>query len=312
MPFNRDHLRYFVAVADEGQITQAAKSLYMAQPALSQAISQLENELGLRLLDRHARGVTLTDAGEAFLEKARVAVASEAEVRRTAESLARAERGVLTVGFIGPPPAMTATVLINAFAEAQPDAEIAFRDLPFPSGSTRSWLEPVDVALCIDPQVEADIRTHAVRNEPWALFAPAGHRLAEAGETELAEVLDETYIGYHPDVQPAWRSLHSFDGHRGGPPAATTDDQVTTALQLLGVLATTSAVTGLPFADAALVAQVPTRRRRDTGSRRRSGNAFADLAHRGRAPAGGDADRALRHIGPGGGRRAGAMGGASP
>ena len=75
MAFNRDHLRYFVAVADEGQITQAARRLFMAQPALSQAISQLETELGLKLLDRHARGVTLTDAGETFLEKARAAVA---------------------------------------------------------------------------------------------------------------------------------------------------------------------------------------------------------------------------------------------
>jgi len=90
MAFNRDHLRYFVAVADEGQITQAARRLFMAQPALSQAISQLESELGLRLLDRHPRGVTLTDAGEAFLEKARAAVDSEIEVRRTAETLARA------------------------------------------------------------------------------------------------------------------------------------------------------------------------------------------------------------------------------
>ncbi len=256
MPFNRDHLRYFVAVADEGQITQAARSLFMAQPALSQAISQLESELGLRLLDRHARGVTLTDAGEAFLEKARAAVASEAEVRRTAESLARAERGVLELGFIGPPPAMTARPLISDFARAQPDAEIAFRDLPFPSGSTRSWLEPVDVALCIEPVAEADIRMHPVRSEPRMLLVPPGHRLAKLEQTNVAEILDETYISYHPDVQPAWRGFHSFDDHRAGPPAAATDDQVTTALQMLGVLATTNAVTALPLADAELVVQV--------------------------------------------------------
>jgi DNA-binding transcriptional LysR family regulator len=256
MPFNRDHLRYFVAVADEGQITQAARRLFMAQPALSQAISQLESELGLRLLDRHARGVTLTDAGQAFLEKARAAVASEAEVRRTAESLARAERGVLEMGFIGPPPGMTATPLINAFTAARPDAELVFRDLPFPAGSTRSWLEPVDVALCLGPAVEAGIETHPVRSEPRTVVAPPGHRLAEHEETEVAELLDETFISYHPDVQPAWRGLHSLDDHRGGPPAAMTDDHVTTALQILGVFARTSAITTLPLADAVLVASV--------------------------------------------------------
>jgi DNA-binding transcriptional LysR family regulator len=253
MAFNRDHLRYFVTVADEGQITQAARRLFMAQPALSQAISQLETELGLRLLDRHARGVTLTDAGEAFLAKARAAVDLEHEVRRTAESLARAERGILEVGFIGPPPAMTATELITSFAQAHPEADLSFRDLPFPCGTTRAWLEPVDVALCQTPTLSDDIHMHQVRSEPRTLVTHAGHRLAGREEVELADVLDETFISYHPDVQPAWAAFHSLDDHRGGPPAAQTDDRASTALQMLGIFATTRAVTVLPLADAKLV-----------------------------------------------------------
>ena len=228
----------------------------MAQPALSQAISQLESELGLRLLDRHPRGVTLTDAGEAFLEKARAAVDSEIEVRRTAETLARAERGILEVGFVGPPPTMTATALIAAFTEAHPDADLSFRDLPFPQGTTHSWLEPVDVALCQTPALYPDIRIHPVRREPRALVVHAGHRLAGPQEAEVADVLEETFISYHPDVQPAWASFHSLDDHRGGPPESLTGDRVTTALQLLGVFATTRAVTSLPMADALLVQHV--------------------------------------------------------
>ncbi len=253
MPFNRDHLRYFVAVAEEGQITQAARRLFMAQPALSQAISQLESELGLKLLDRHARGVTLTDAGETFLVKARTAVDSESEVRRTAESLARAERGIIEVGFVGPPPTMTAAALITSFDQSHPDADLVLRDLPFPCGTTRSWLEPVDVALCQTPTIEKGIRMHTVRSEPRTLVTRTDHPLAGLKEVVLEDVLNETFISYHPDVQASWSAFHSLDDHRGAPPDKQTDDHVATALQMLGTLASTRAVTVLPRADAELV-----------------------------------------------------------
>ena len=64
--FRARHLRYFVTVVEEGQITRAAAKLHMAQPALSQAIADLESRLGLRLLIRHTRGVALTPNGEVF------------------------------------------------------------------------------------------------------------------------------------------------------------------------------------------------------------------------------------------------------
>ncbi len=256
MSFKTDHLRYFVAVAEEGQITRAAKGLYIAQPALSQAISQLESDLGLQLLERHPRGVRLTPAGEAFLEKARAVVDSEMEVRRTAQTLARAERCVLEIGFIGPPPMMTAPELFTAFSDAHPEAEVSFRDLPFPRGATSTWLEDVDVAFCHSPAPEASIRTQPVRAVPRTIVAHRSHPLAGRGDAEVADFLDERFIGYHPDVQPKWAGFHSLDDHRGGPPRELTGDRASTALQMLGVLGSRGAVTALPSTDAALVCHV--------------------------------------------------------
>ena len=256
MSLKTDQLRYFVTVAEEGQITRAAKRLYIAQPALSQAISQLESDLDLTLLERHPRGVRLTPAGETFLEKARAVVDSEDEVRRTADSLARAAHGVLEIGFIGPPPPMVAPDLFRAFAAAHPEAEVCFRDLPFPRGATRTWLEPVDVAFCHPPSPEPGVQVHAVRREPRTVVAHRSHPLAGARELEVAQVLEDTFISYHPDVQPEWAGFHSLDDHRGRPPRAVTEHHAATALQILGMLGTPGSITTLPRTDAELVGHV--------------------------------------------------------
>ena len=100
MTFRRNHLRYFVAVSDEGQISRAAEKLGIAQPALSQAIAELESEVGVELLERNPRGVTPTAAGEALLVKARIAVAAHDEAVDTARMLARGQKQTVELGFV--------------------------------------------------------------------------------------------------------------------------------------------------------------------------------------------------------------------
>ena len=256
MSFKRDHLRYFVAVADEGQMTRAAKKLAIAQPALSQAISQLEAELGLTLLERHPRGVRLTAAGSAFLEKARAVVASEESVRHTAESLARTSQGRLAVGFVGPPPTLAHATLFAAFSLAWPQAQLSLHDLPFPNGPTKAWLDEVDVAVCHAPRAEDGIEMAPIRSDPRVLVVRRGHSLAAQERLAPEDVLDETFISYDPSVQADWAGFHSLDDHRGAPPARTTGDHARTSLQMLGVLASSSAVTTLPSVDAQFVSNV--------------------------------------------------------
>ena len=256
MSYKKDHLRYFVTVAEEGQITRAAQKLFIAQPALSQAIAQLEQDLGLSLFERHARGVRLTSSGEAFLEKAQAAVESEHDVRRTAESLARAAKQALSIGFVGPPPAITSSELFVAFAGRHPDADITFRDLSFPMGATRSWLADVDVAFCHPPAQEDGVCAQPVRIEPRALVLHSDHRLAGREQLALEDVLEETFISYHPTVQRSWAGFHSLDDHRGARPAAVTDNTASTSLQMLGLLAAGEGVTAIPLADAQLVQTV--------------------------------------------------------
>jgi DNA-binding transcriptional LysR family regulator len=253
MALGLKQLQYCVAVAEEEQLTRAARRLHVAQPALSRIILQVESELGVELFERHPRGVTPTPAGEAFLEKARRALAASSDVLRTAESLARAASGKIEVGFIGPPPMLNAPELFVAFADAHPEAEISFRGLPFPTGSTMSWLKDVDVAFSHPPASDAAVRHETVRAEPRVLLAPQDHPLARRSDAAIAEVLDDTYISYHPTIQQAWAGFHSLDDHRDGPPAHMTTDYVLTPLDILATMAAPRGVTTLPACDAAII-----------------------------------------------------------
>src|SRR5512146_2362069 len=94
------HLRYFVAVADELNFTRAAQRLRVAQPALSRQIRQLEEELGVQLLERNQRRVGLTQAGRAFLEEAKgLLQQSEAAIRR-AKTAGESGRGELRLAYV--------------------------------------------------------------------------------------------------------------------------------------------------------------------------------------------------------------------
>ena len=251
-----NQLQYFIAVAEEGQITRAARRLKLAQPVLSQALAKLESEIGVELLTRNARGVTLTSAGKAFLVDARRAYAAEIDAARTAQALARAGRGTIAVGFVGPPPPVSDPEVFASFGEAHPELEVSFHDLSFPSGATVEWLADVDIALCHPPMAEEGICARQVRVEPRAIVAHKSHPLARQPELDVADVLDETFISYHPNVQPGWAGFHSLDDHRGGPPEHLTRDHAQTTMHMLAIMASGRAVTAVPETDATLARQV--------------------------------------------------------
>jgi DNA-binding transcriptional LysR family regulator len=254
--FRRGQLEYFVAVAEEGQMTRAARRLHIAQPALSQAIGQLEGELGIKLLERHPRGVTLTAAGRTFYEKARLAVEASDEAVHTARSLARAQQGTIEFGFVGSPPGLDSPHQLEAFSRAYPDIDIRYTELPFPTPDTAMWLGDVDVAACHAPPRHPEVWSHALRSEPRVLLTPRRHPLAERAELLVADVLDETFIHLHPSVDERWAGFWSLDDHRGGPAARVTSDRAGNPQEVLAALAVRDAVTTVPASVAAVVSSV--------------------------------------------------------
>ena len=123
------HLRYFVAVAEEGHITRAAERLGMQQPPLSQQIKALEKELDVQLFRRKARGVELTEAGRTLLDDARAILARVGRAVETTRRTARGEQGRLCVGIppTGPFHPFVPAV-IRAFREAFPLVSVTLEE----------------------------------------------------------------------------------------------------------------------------------------------------------------------------------------
>jgi DNA-binding transcriptional LysR family regulator len=256
MSFRRGQLEYFVAVAEEGQMTRAARRLGLAQPALSQAVAQLEAETGLKLLERHSRGVTLTADGHAFYAKARLAVAALDDALSTARSLARAQRGTIEFGFLGAPPSVDSRVEMEGFALAYPEIDVRYHELQFPTRSTASWLAEVDVAVAHLPPADEDVWSRVLRREGRIVLMPEGHPLAARPELRVEDILDETFVGFAASVDPAWAGFWSLDDHRGGPPERLTDDGASSPQEVLAPLALGRAITVVPAAAAAVLRHV--------------------------------------------------------
>ena len=191
------HLRYFVAVADHGQMIAAAGALHVAQPAVSQTICHLERELGVALFERHPRGVTLTRAGEELLPKARAAISSTDEAFQTARAHAREQRNQLLVGF-GPLLTTNATEILAAYERAQPSIDVEIRQFDFGGQIEAVSRRQVDVAFVWAAFEERDVVLDVMAQEPRVVCMSAGHPLAGHAELRFEQIEDERIPGVAP------------------------------------------------------------------------------------------------------------------
>src|SRR5262245_47230376 len=208
------HLRYFVAVAEEGHITRAAERLGMQQPPLSRQISELEREVDAQLFLRKARGVELTDAGCALLDEARTILASVDHAVETTRRTARGEQGRICVGVTPTGPFYPFVPrVIRAFRDAYPGVSLTLEESPSPELVDRLRDEQVDAAFLRTPIVEAEgLHIDPLLEEPMVVALPNGHALAQSNSAlSVRDLAGETFIVYGRPLKPGQHGLGQYE-----------------------------------------------------------------------------------------------------
>ena len=183
-------LRYFTAIVEQGSFSKAATKLRVAQPALSQHLRHMEDELGVALLHRGTRGVLPTEAGERLLARARAILADFAELRDSVRGEAAAPGGEVRIGLPGTVSEQFSVPLIEAARERYPAVRIRIAEAM--SGFVLDWLRrgEVDLAVIYSTSDPKGLGIHHVLTEELCLFGPpslSAIRAAPGSAVGLAE-----------------------------------------------------------------------------------------------------------------------------
>ncbi|MBL4720651.1 MAG: LysR family transcriptional regulator [Alphaproteobacteria bacterium] len=222
--FDIRHLRYFLAVAEEGNVTRAAEQLGLQQPPLSQQIKALEQELDVQLFRRKPRGMELTDAGRALQVDAKHILGHMAKARAKVERTARGEQGNVVVGFTSSAPFHPFLPrLFRLFGERFPHVSLTLEEHGTTELVEGLRAETIDAAFVRSPVAESHgLSVHAISIEPMFVALPNNHPLAPVPGVDnfpplaLEDLADEPFILYRRHTGPGFYDLIIAACNRAG------------------------------------------------------------------------------------------------
>src|SRR3989442_922054 len=204
------HLRYFLAVGEALNFTRAAAQLRVAQPALSRQVQDLKDEIGVDLLRRSPRGVTLTVEGKLFLDEVRELLKRADESVEKVRALARGEYGELHVGYAPSPTVEILPPALAAFQKAVPRVKVLLHDLSSDeliAGLQNATLE-LAVMVCQPVGDEtAGIQFELLRTYPWCVAMTATHPFARLKSVWLEKLAAEPLVGLRRKDYPEYNRI---------------------------------------------------------------------------------------------------------
>jgi DNA-binding transcriptional LysR family regulator len=239
------HLRYFIALAEAKSFGRAAAALGIAQPALSQQIRKLENELDVVLFVRGNDGSHLTPAGEAFLPGATASVADVADAVATAKRVGRGESGRLKVGFIGSSADNLIPAALRLFGKERPDVEISLTETDIAQLPGCFERNELDVAFVRRPVDDPTLLTELVLVDEVVAVLPDDHPLTGEQSIPLSALAQDAWVVPPASVSRAFREMFVADCSRSGF-EPTIGAEASTPEAIIGLIASGTGVSMLP------------------------------------------------------------------
>ena len=198
------HLRYFVTVAEELNISRASARLRISQPAVSRQLRDLEEELRVALFRREKHGLKLTPAGEAFLAHARDLLRRSGDAVKQMAAFNQQPKQTLAVGYIAPVLTSLLTPALRRFSQARAAVEVSLREMSPAEQVKALRADRIDLALLGNPclEVEREFTVTALTRIPFQAVLPDNHLLALRKRIGLAELEGEPFIGFSEETFP--------------------------------------------------------------------------------------------------------------
>ncbi|QIG98075.1 MULTISPECIES: LysR substrate-binding domain-containing protein [unclassified Bradyrhizobium] len=188
------HLRYFVAVADAGSLTVAAEQkLHTSQPSLSRQIRDLEQEVGVQLLNRGAQGIELTAAGKAFLDHARMALLQAEAAKEAALRAAQPPKPSFSLGFLSGAEIDLLPEVTRVLRDEFPGIDIRLSSDYSPVLAKALMRRKLDAAFMRADDNTEDLACKRVRTDPLVFVFPSNHRLAAQAAVAPEDIVNETF-----------------------------------------------------------------------------------------------------------------------
>lgn len=196
MAFTLRQLQYFVAVAEQGSVTRAAQNLSISQSSVTEAIKELESDLGVELFERHPRGLTITHNGHQFLRHATKILATVSDARTSFSGQQNAAAGTLNIGVTSLVAGYVLSDLLARYRRACPGVEVSAIE------DNGGYLEhllvggELDVAVMVISNLRDRMALQAeiLETSPYRLWLPMGHPLVSADIISVADITREPLI----------------------------------------------------------------------------------------------------------------------